>query len=258
MTVPTFRRNGYSGDALVFLHGIGGNADSWQPQLSAFGKSFQAIAWNMPGYGDCPPVQDLTFPALAFALEKLLDELEFPEVHLVGHSLGGMVAQEFLLERQHRVKSLVLYATSPAFGRADGEWQQKFIRHRLEPLEQGGTMKDVARQMMTSLLGEDPDPEGVKLAQECIADCKPQAYRKALQCLLGFDRRSHLPEISLPTLLLAGENDPAAPSAMMKKMASKIPGSRFCQIAKAGHLIHLEQADSFNKTVAQFLESSMG
>ena len=104
--VPTYLRNGRSGDVIVFLHGIGGNAEYWQPQLSFFGKHFQAVAWNMPGYGGSPPLSEMNFPDLAASLASLLDTFSAEKFHLVGHSMGGMVAQEFLLQQSQRVSSL--------------------------------------------------------------------------------------------------------------------------------------------------------
>lgn len=253
MILPTTQRQGQSGDAVIFLHGIGGSAASWQPQLSFFGERFQAIAWNMPGYSNSPAMPEMTFATLADALQRLLDSLEIPQAHLVGHSMGGMVAQEFLVQRQNRVKSLILYATSPAFGKADGDWQKEFVRQRLQPLEQGGTMAEVAQQIVQNLLGDNPAPEGVKRAYQHIAACPPETYRTALQCLVTFERRANLPNIQIPTLLISGEKDSAAPAPVMEKMASKIHQAQYRCIEGAGHLIHLEQPKIFNEVIFEFL-----
>lgn len=253
MKVPTLQRQGESGDALIFLHGIGGGASNWLPQLSFFGEHFQAIAWNMPGYSDSPPVPSLTFAVLADALERLMDALKISQTHLVGHSMGGMVAQEFMVQRQDRVKSLVLYATTPAFGKPDGKWQQEFVNQRLQALNAGGTMADVVGRMMDNLLGDNPDPQASKLARSSIGDCSPETYRKSLECLVTFERRANLPNISIPTLLLSGEKDTAAPAPIVEKMASKIPQAHYHCVPHAGHLIHLEQPQIFNKIVFDFL-----
>ena len=86
--VPSCLTNGRSGDVIVFLHGIGGNAAYWKPQLSFFGQWFQAVAWNMPGYGTSAALPEMTFPALAESLERLLGTLPAERFHLVGHSMG--------------------------------------------------------------------------------------------------------------------------------------------------------------------------
>ena len=253
MTLPTFQQQGKSGDAVIFLHGLGAGASSWLPQLDFFGEQFQAIAWNMPGYRASLPASPMTFPTLADSLEKLLDALQIPQAHLVGHSMGGMVAQEFIARHPARVKSLVLYATSPAFGKPDGQWQQDFVKKRLQPLQAGGSMAEAVGQTMKNLLGDSPDPQALQRIHASMADCSPETYRLSLQCLVTFEGRANLPHISTPTLVLAGEKDTAAPAFVMEKMAAKIPDARYHCVAGAGHLLHLEQPPIFNQLVFDFL-----
>ena len=107
------------GDVILFLHGVGGGAYSWMPQLNSFSLKHTAAAWNMPGYGNSAWNGDMKFPILADALLLLLDERGWERVHLVGHSMGGMVAQEFSVNNQDRLLSLTLSATSTAFGNPD-------------------------------------------------------------------------------------------------------------------------------------------
>ncbi|HSA79581.1 MAG TPA: alpha/beta fold hydrolase, partial [Geminicoccaceae bacterium] len=152
------------GAPLVFLHGVGGDAACWQPQLNAFAEHYRAIAWNMPGYGGSAPLPEMTFAGLAEALLRLLDGLDIERAHLVGHSIGGMVAQELVATRPDRVRSLVLVATSAAFGRVDGGWQRDFLARRLGPLDRGRSMADLAPDVVAGLVGDAPDPTGVAQA----------------------------------------------------------------------------------------------
>ena len=251
--VPTCLTNGDSGDVIVFLHGIGGNAEYWEPQLSFFGESFQAVAWNMPGYGTSPPLTEMTFPALAQALDRMLDTYQTEQVHLVGHSMGGMVAQEYMLRQAKRVSSLTLYASSSAFGKSEGDWQQNFIRQRLKPLDDGGSMEAVASQLVHSLFGENPAPDLVEKATDSMVQCPPEVYRAAVKCLVGFDRRTELSRIRTPTFLVTGDQDTLAPPKMMEKMAAKITDSRFQSLKGAGHLASLEQAEKFNELLLEFI-----
>jgi 3-oxoadipate enol-lactonase len=156
-----FQIAGDEGLPLVFLHGIGGDAESWRPQLDAFAGDYRAIAWDMPGYGDSAPLADMTFPALVDAVLALLDRLSLPSVHLVGHSLGGMIAQAFALAHPERLRSLTLAATSAAFGkRAGGEpdpaWRDSFIEQRLGPLDRGASMAELAPKLVQGLIGDSP------------------------------------------------------------------------------------------------------
>jgi 3-oxoadipate enol-lactonase len=85
----------------------------------------------MPGYGQSPALESMTFPALAEALSALLDARGVERAVLIGHSMGGMVAQELVARDPDRVAALALVATSPAFGGPDGEWQRSFLASRL-------------------------------------------------------------------------------------------------------------------------------
>lgn len=94
------------GPAVIFLHGIGGDGTSWLPELDTMSGRCRAVAWDMPGYGGSPALPEMTFPALAGALRDLLGKQEVGRVHLVGHSIGGMVALEFAARFPERVASL--------------------------------------------------------------------------------------------------------------------------------------------------------
>ena len=125
--IPTYSSLG-SGPVVVFLHGIGGGHLAFAPQLETFAQAgFRAVAWDMPGYGHSDPIEPYTFKGLAERCIALIDALAArngQQVSLVGHSMGGMVAQEVIARRPDLVQHLVLCGTSPAFGRADGEWQR--------------------------------------------------------------------------------------------------------------------------------------
>lgn len=246
-----------TGPAVVFLHGIGADAESWLPELETLADRCRAIAWDMPGYGGSPALPEMTFPALADALRDLLDKLDIGRAHLVGHSIGGMVALEFAATFPERVASLTLYATSPAFGRPDGNWQRDFLEARLAPLDAGKRMADLAPSIVESLVGGAPDPKGIARATAAMSRVPEAAYRAAMQCLVTFDRRDALPGVSVPTLVLAGEKDDNAPAAMMERMAAKILGANFQVIPGAGHLAHFEQPEAFRAALDAFLDETI-
>jgi 3-oxoadipate enol-lactonase len=250
---PTCIAVGDKGPALLFLHGIGGDAECFRPQLAHFGRRFRAVAWNMPGYAGTPLLPRTSFPALADAVAALLDARGIARAHLVGHSLGGMIAQEFAARHPGSLASLTLSGTTAAFGRPDGDFQRDFIRQRLAPLEAGQAMADLAGRLVGGLIGPAPDRDGMAIALASMSRVKPETYRAALECLIGFDRREALAQIAVPTLLIAGGADTTAPAAVMERMAAKIPGAHFVTIPGAGHLANLEQPAAFNRVLEEFL-----
>ena len=248
-----------AGDAskipLGFLHGSGGAARAWRGQLGAFGDRYRAIAWDMPGYGGSAPLAAVSIATLAGALQDFLGQIGATRPILVGHSIGGMVVQEWLVKYPTIAAAVVLAQTSPAFGKADGEWQKSFIAARLGPLDRGETMVSLAPALVRELVGDDPDTSGMELARDCMAGVPEASYRACMLALLGFDRRHALQEIKVPTLVLSGSKDKNAPAPMMAKMAGFIPSASYVELQGIGHLANLERPDAFNSTLDQFLKT---
>ena len=241
--------------ALIFLHGVGSGASSWEFQLEEFSTRYLTVAWNAPGYGGSVPSEIFTFPSLLDVLLASLEELQIKSAHFVGHSFGGMLLQELVQKTPERVKSMVLYATSPAFGKTDANWQKDYLQNRLEPLQNGKTLVELAPDIIRSMTGVDPDPIGMELAMKSVEGVSTEAYIQALKCIMGFDRRDNLPKLNQPVLVLAAEKDPNAKPMMMERMASKIPEARFACIPKVGHLAHLENQESFHQVLNEFFMS---
>jgi 3-oxoadipate enol-lactonase len=257
--IPNYSTLG-SGPVVLFLHGIGGGHLAFAPQLETFAQAgYRAVAWDMPGYGHSDPIEPYTFKGLAEKCIALIESLlgrQSGQVCLVGHSMGGMVAQEVMARRPDWVSHLVLCGTSAKFGRADGEWQRQFIEQRMAPLQAGQSMAQVAQRLVPDMAGPRALPEGLRLAEHCMAGVSPGTYRRALEALMGFDRLEALAQIAAPTLLIAGENDPNAPPEVMRKMSERILGSRLSVMPGIGHLMNLEDPDAFDGLVLGFLSEN--
>jgi pimeloyl-ACP methyl ester carboxylesterase len=268
MNIPTFTVLG-SGPTVLMLHGIGGGHLSFAPQVESLASAgYRAVAWDMPGYGRSAPIEPYTFKGLAQSCIALIEALLAGGVErrrsdnaapgpagitLLGHSMGGMVAQEVVARRPELVNRLILCGTSASFGKPDGDWQREFIAQRTAPLDAGQTMSDLADVLVPQMAGPDALPEGLRLATHCMSQVPGSTYRRALEALVTFDRRANLPRIHVPTLLLAGEHDRNAPTAVMKKMAAAIPCATLLEMPGVGHLQNLEAPDEFDALVLNFL-----
>lgn len=240
---------------LVFLHGIGGAARAWRGQLTFFGDRYRAIAWDMPGYGGSAALASPGIAELANSLQDFLHGVGVNRPVLVGHSIGGMIVQQWMVRHPYRATAVVLAQTSPAFGRADGDWQRTFIEARLGPLDRGQTMASLAPALVRELVGDNPDTDGVELARDCMASVPEASYRASMLGLLGFDQRRALADIKVPTLVLSGSRDKNAPAPMMAKMASYIPSASYVELEGAGHLVNLERPKAFNAALDEFLRT---
>jgi 3-oxoadipate enol-lactonase len=242
---------------LVFLHGIGGAARAWRGQLDFFKGRYRAIAWDMPGYGGSAPLPGVSIAALADALRDFLQQIGATKPILVGHSIGGMIVQQLLAKNPDIAGAVVLAQTSPAFGKPDGDWQKEFIGARLGPLDRGETMVSLAPSLVKDLVGDDPDASGMALARDCMAAVPEATYRATMLALMGFDLRSALKDIAVPTLVLSGSKDKNAPAPMMAKMASYIPSATYVELEGAGHLVNLERPAVFNAALDGFLKANV-
>jgi 3-oxoadipate enol-lactonase len=242
---------------LVFLHGIGGAARAWRGQLEAFKDRYRTIAWDMPGYGGSAPLPSVSIASLADALQDFLHQVGAIKPILVGHSIGGMIVQQLLAKNPDIAGAVVLAQTSPAFGKPDGDWQKSFIGARLGPLDRGETMVSLAPTLVKELAGDDPDPSGMDLARDSMASVPEATYRATMLALMGFDLRSALKDISVPTLLLSGSKDNNAPAPMMAKMASYIASATYVELEGVGHLANLERPGAFNAALDQFLKANV-
>jgi 3-oxoadipate enol-lactonase len=240
---------------LVFLHGIGGAARAWRGQITAFSDRYRATAWDMPGYGGSTPLASVSIATLADALQDFLEQIGAKRPVLVGHSIGGMIVQQWLIKYPHAAAAVVLAQTSPAFGNAEGDWQKQFIEARLGPLDRGETMKSLAPTLVRELVGDDPDAGGMELARDCMGSVPEASYRAMMLALLGFDQRKALADIAIPTLVLSGSKDKNAPAPMMAKMATYIPSSAYTELEGAGHLVNLERPKAFDAALDQFLKT---
>ncbi|MGC7405796.1 alpha/beta fold hydrolase [Pandoraea pneumonica] len=262
--VPAFRSEGEGPLTLVLLHGIGGNRNVWPQQFDTFTREgHRVVAWDMPGYGESAMPAAPTMAALADSLRALLDALAASGASrfvLVGHSMGGMVVQELMARGEpftRAVAALVLCGTSPAFGKPDGDFQREFVRQRTAPLDAGKTLREMAEAIVPGMLGEPDDATRAKahaIAVDAMGALTPDAYRAALQALVGFEQRAALARLAVPVLLIAGEHDTNAPPKVMARMAEAIPSAaRYVCLPGAGHLMNLTHATSFDAEVRAFL-----
>jgi len=238
---------------LLFLHGVGGGHHAWDAQLLHFPKlGYAAHAWDQPGYGHSAMVEPYDLEQVSAALARLIQSLGGEPVILVGHSMGGLIAQETYFRHPRLVKALALCFTSAAFV-GGSTFAKQFVDARIGPLDAGQTMAEVAARLMPTHRGSKSDPAGVALAERIMARIPPETYRKAVHLLTTFDRRADLPKIAVPTLLIAGSDDRTAPPAIMASMQKKIPDSELVILQGCGHLGPMDQPGPFNAALERFL-----
>lgn len=240
---------------LVLLHGMGSTAAVWLPQLEHFGRTRYALAWTMPGYGASAPLAaGLRWEGLADALAALCDAHALPRIHLLGHSIGGMVAQAFARRHRERLASLVLSASSAGFGQASATWKADFLRQREEPLAQHATFADAAPALLARFCAPCITPEMRALAVHAAAGLDKAAYLDAMRLLLTFDGAADLIRLDLPVLLVAGSDDQQAPLKAQQRLLERLPQGRLVVLEGLNHMANLEAPARFNACIDAFLQ----
>lgn len=253
---PVAWREAGTGEAVVFLHGLGGTRTAWGPQLRGLADRYRCIAWDMPGYGASAPLEPLTYRGIADRLVHLLDVLDLESATLVGLSFGGMHALHTALEYPDRVRRLVLADSSPAFG-IDGTSREGWIRSRLDPIDAGGSPADAAEVIVDAITAA---PLTGEIRAETVASfgrISARGFRAAVHCLPTNDVRARLGEIAQPTLVIVGELDQETPVAYSRLLVDGIGRSELTIIPGVGHLTPAEAPDEFNAAVIRFLTATV-
>ena len=241
-------------ETIVCLHGIGGDDASFEPQLP-LADQYRVIAWNMPGYKKSATVSPLTFEVIAEKLHRFIIALDAGSVHLMGQSIGGMIAQETYHRYPDSIKSLTLVATTAAFGGRDESFKNAFLKARLKPLDSGMNMQQMADAAMPAIVGKNTEQHIIEAAINSMSSLNEDVYRDVLRCLVTFNRRAEWSKIKCPVCLVSGSEDTNAPAVTMQKMGNGLSHAHYHEIAGAGHLVNLEKGAEFNIIVRSFLSS---
>ena len=250
----SYAEHGSGSVPIICLHGIGGSQDSFLPQLLSLAQYTHIIAWDMPGYGQSTRLVETNFTTLCDALGQFMDDLEIEQAHIMGQSIGGMIAQEFALTHPERVASIALLATTPAFGGRDDAFKQQFLTDRLKPLDNGLTLPELAKHFVPQIVCSMTTDDVIAAATKTMSEVSAQSYRTILECLVTFNRYADTTNITKPAVVIAGSEDTNAPSATMKKMAGKLSHGTFHEIKRAGHLVNLEAAADCNDILSSFYQ----
>ena len=246
------------GFPLVFAYGLAGSTVQWEPQIPVFSQHYRFIVWDPRGHGrsDSPPAAaDYTQEIFAQDLKGLFDHLDIQEAYVGGLSMGGGIVTRFTMLYPQRVAALVIIDSGSASGRELPQ-EARGMRENLIRMAEAEGMEAVADYSMnnnpmisrTASLGRDM-ADRIRLMYRSL---DPVGYANSTRMLMNavFDS-SLLRAINKPTLVLAGDEDPALSACRF--IHKNIQGSQLAIIPNAGHLSNLDQPDAFNQEVLEFL-----
>jgi len=232
---------------ILFLHGVGSDKSIWAPQLAHFGKTRRAVAIDYPGYVESEYREGATRDDFANAALAALDAFGIERAHVCGLSLGGVVAIAMHHAAPDRCASLIIadsFAVHP---------EGQAIYDRSVTASSAMTMRELAEARTDVLLGSAATPTLRAEVVETMASIDPVAFRLGAAAVWLADQRERVSEITVPTLILVGQEDSVTPPALSEELERMIPGSRLEVIPAAGHLTNAEQPQRFNSAVESFL-----
>jgi pimeloyl-ACP methyl ester carboxylesterase len=226
--------------SLLMIHGSGGNKDAWRAQFGGL-KGINAAAIDLPGHTDSAgPAMDNVEDYASWVSQFIASGPIRPV--LMGHSLGGAVAQMVALTNPALIKGLILVGTGS--------------RLKVLPAILEGLLKDPEATFKTIVqfaYDDNADPQFLKLGFEEMVKRPPEVYYGDFSACDAFDVSDRLSEIKLPTLMIVGAGDKLTPPKYSEFLAKGIAGSQVKVIPDAGHMVALEQPQAFNHAVMEFM-----
>jgi pimeloyl-ACP methyl ester carboxylesterase len=243
------------GPPLLLLHGIGSNSFSWRQQLQDLSHDYTVLAWDAPGYGQSsdPVPTVMKIRHYVDCVKDLLDEQQMDSIYLLGHSWGGVIAQEFYRVFPAYVKALILADTNRGGGAEPEDIARRGLQQRLQMIEQLSP-DQLARERAPVLLSSTAPDDVLCEVEDIMSQVRSLGYRSAAISMSEVDHSELLSQIQIPTLLIWGTEDKVTSLSEGKIMEKAIPGSQLEVISSAGHLCYLEYPKDFNEIVRKFLK----
>lgn len=239
------------GNPLLFIHGLGSSHRDWEPQVECFSRHYQVITYDLRGHGRSTKPQG-PYSVLQFAQDtaELMRSLRIAPAHIVGLSMGGMIAFQLAVDEPGLVKSLVIANSAPELIIRTFQQRLEFWRRQLIVRLFGA--RKFAEIMGTRLL---PSPEHEELRQVLVArwaENDTRSYLDALRAIVGWSVAEHISTIRCPTLVMTADQD-YTPVSTKKAYVAQIPRAELVVIPDSRHLTPLERPEAFNAALMAFL-----
>ena len=241
---------------IVFIHGVGLTKEIWDPQINFF-KDYNTLTYDLLGHGKTPLKKSkVSFEDFSEQLVQLINELNFNKIHLVGFSLGALIARHFASEHSDKLSSLIIHGS--IYKRT--EEQKRVVKNRFEvaktnkPASKHTAMR---RWLSESFIKENPDV--YKTIYSILEKNDRKDFLKCYEIFVNYiDDDSMLKKIKINTLITTGENDVGSTPEMSKNLSKMIPGSKFVEIKGGKHLCGIECANDVNITFKEFIDQHNG
>lgn len=243
------------GEAFALLHGIGSRARSFEAQLEGLGGAYRVLAWNAPGYGGSARLAGETPAARDYAdvLRAWLDALGIERLHLLGHSLGALMAARFAAEHPRRILSLTLASCALGHANLPAPERAAMLNARLADVDALGP-SGMAKKRARRLLGPKALPAHIESVTAGMAAVDARGYGQAARMLSGGDLLADIAALGpeTPLQIVYGTADVITPPAANLRAAAARAGTHVESIEDAGHAVYVEAPEEFNRIARDF------
>ena len=239
---------------IVFIHGVGLNQSIWKPQVNFF-KDYTTLTYDLLGHGKTPlKKQKVNFNDFSNQLLSLIDQLEFKKIHLIGFSLGALIARDFASKHSERLCSLIIHGS--IYKRSEEQKRVVFNRLHVAKMNKPASRHTALRRWFTqSFIKKNP-----KIYKEIYLGLENNDYKNFLKSYELFvnyqDDDSLIKKININTLITTGENDVGSTPKMSRNLSKLVRGSKFVEIKKGKHLCGIECADDVNIIFKNFIDKN--
>jgi 3-oxoadipate enol-lactonase len=238
------------GDPLVLLHPVGLDHSFWPGLIERCAATRRVLALDLPGHGRSPAASEATMTAYVEAVKQTLDTLAIEKATLLGLSFGGMIAQELAIRFPDRVSRLIACACG---ARIPPEAREAVAVRGKAALDGGmSAVVDTTLQRWFTASFMD-DPAVAKVRARLLAD-DPGQWNAGWRVIASHDALDRLPQLAIPTLVVAGEVDLGTSVPAARAIAEAVPGARLVVVPGAPHMLQIECGETFVRQVAAFLE----
>lgn len=242
--------DGAPDETVVLLNGLGTSLAMWDGLVPDLLRHASVVRLDLPGHGGTPAASGAdTMADLGHAVLELLDVLQVERAHLVGCSLGGMIAQWIAVHRPDRVDRMVLIATAGKLGTPQA-WAE---RADLALSEGMARMAEVVVPRWFTDAFQHRHPDRVEGVVKMLAACDPAGYAACCRAIGGNDLRADLHHVTAATLVLVGSEDPVVPVATAQGLADALPDGRLTVVPSTAHLLPVEDATAAAALVVDHL-----
>ena len=242
----------FTGTAVIFLHGLSDSWHSFESVLAALPHDIHAFALSMRGHGDSErPASGYTIKDFAADVAEFVKVQNLKSVYVVGHSMGGMVAQQFALDQPQLTKGMVLIDTDANFN--DNPGMPEFFQQSLK-LE-GAIDKKFMDEFQKSTLSKPIDPDYYNLLVAEGMKMPAAAFKSAFAGMMRADFRDELKKIKVPVLIFWGDKDNMCSLRDEEQLLKGIANAKFMIYENTGHALHWEEPARFANDLSSFIRN---